>query len=297
MTDEVGPWAKDKHDRLREYLVEYTKILRNQKWCRGFYYIDAFAGAGKHAVRSTSSEQDLNQLLLGISDYGQSQEEQKTYLKGSPQVALELEHPFDAYVFIEKNADRIESLKALEAEYGSERAIRIIQEDCNKYLLSSVVNNPKIDWNHHRAVVFLDPFGMQVPWSTLEALASTKAIEVFLNFPVGMAIQRLLLRDQAKFTDQRRKKLDTYFGSTEWFPTLYKKEKTLFGEETEKIEHSGKFLVKWYRERLRKAFGHASRAALICNTKRLHLYYLLLASPNKTGVKIANHILSAGEWV
>jgi three-Cys-motif partner protein len=271
--------------------------LRNQKWCRGFYYIDAFAGGGQHAVRSKSSEQELSQLLLNVSDYGQRQEEQQTYLKGSPQVALELQHPFDAYVFIEKNPDRVKSLKALEAEYGSERTIRIIQEDCTNYLLNSVVNNPKIDWNHHRAVVFLDPFGMQVTWATLEALASTKAIEVFLNFPVGMAIQRLLLRDQTKFTDERREKLDTYFGSPGWFPTLYKKEKTLFGEETEKIEQSGKALVKWYRKRLRKAFGHASKAALILNTKGAHLYYLLLASPKPTGVKIADYILSAGEWV
>ena len=41
-------------------------------------------------------------------------------------------------------------------------------------------------------MVFLDPFGMQVPWSTIEALAKTKAMELIINFPLGMAIQRLL---------------------------------------------------------------------------------------------------------
>lgn len=56
-------------------------------------------------------------------------------------------------------------------------------------------------------------------------------------------------------------------------------------------------LVKWYRERLRQAFGHASRAALIRNTRQGHLYYLILVSANKTGVKIADDILSAGETV
>ena len=55
--------------------------------------------------------------------------------------------------------------------------------------------------------------------------------------------------------------------------------------------------MKWYRERLRQAFGHASRAALIRNTRQGHLYYLILASANKTGVKIADDILSAVETV
>lgn len=40
-----------------------------------------------------------------------------------------------------------------------------------------------------------------------------------------------------------------------------------------------------------------SKAALIRNTRGAHLYYLLLASHNKTGVQIADEILSAGEAV
>jgi three-Cys-motif partner protein len=55
-------------------------------------------------------------------------------------------------------------------------------------------NFDRVDWRKWRAVVFLDPFGMQVPWKTIAALAQTAAIEVFLNFPVGMSIQRLLKR-------------------------------------------------------------------------------------------------------
>jgi len=55
---------------------------------------------------------------------------------------------------------------------------------------------------------------MQAPWQTIERLAKTKAIEVFVNFPVGMAIQRLLRRD-AQCTPSQQKKLDQYFGSSE----------------------------------------------------------------------------------
>jgi hypothetical protein len=43
--------------------------------------------------------------------------------------------------------------------------------------------------------------------------------------------------------------------------------------------------------------SEGSKAALIRNTRGGHLYYLLLASHNGIGVKIANPILSAGEVV
>jgi three-Cys-motif partner protein len=158
-----------------------------------------------------------------------------------------------------------------------------------------VANNPQVDWQSTRTLVFLDPFGMQVSWDTLRALAQTKGVEVFLNFPVGMAIQRLLLRS-GQFTEKQRRRLDAYFGSPEWFDVLYRSEPDLFGGLSPvKIEASGKALLHWYRGRLQQSFGHASKAALIRNTKGGHLYYLMLATPNPTGLKIANEILSAGE--
>jgi three-Cys-motif partner protein len=172
------------------------------------------------------------------------------------------------------------------------------QDDCNKYLCEKIAGNKQLDWKTNRAVIFLDPFGMQVGWPTIAELAKTKAIEIFLNFPVGMAIQRLLLRRPEQFTATQRRKLDDYFGSPEWFDALYPKTRTLFEDDAqEKTNASGDALLQWYRGRLGTLFAHVSKAALVRNTRGGHLYYLLLASPNKTGVKIANEILSAGEVV
>lgn len=79
---------------------------------------------------------------------------------------------------------------------------------------------------------------------------------------------------------------------------LYKPSKNLFGDDSEqKIERPGTALLKWRRGRLHTVFSEGSKAALIRNTRGGHLYYLLLASHNKIGVKIANPILSAGEVV
>ncbi len=289
----VGPWAREKLERLRKYLHEYTKIMRAQKWCAGYFYIDAFAGPGTHLVRHEDSQRlPTTQIFTDAAAFIRQEPEQIEFLAGSPQVALDLQHPFSHYVFIEKDAARVRELEKLKVKYGKDRKITIRQADCNQYLLTKVASNPKIDWKRHRAVVFLDPFGMQVTWATLKTIASTKAIEVFLNFPVGMAIQRLLLRNPEKFTESRRRKLDSFFGSADWFDVLYKKERGLFNEDTaEKVEDSGSRLLRWYRGRLKQIFGYVSEAGLICNSRGGHLYYLLVASPNAAGAKIASYIL------
>src|SRR5216683_3510713 len=48
------------------------------------------------------------------------------------------------------------------------------------------------DLKKERAVVFLDPYGMQVEWSTIEALAATKAVDLWYLFPLGVGVLRLL---------------------------------------------------------------------------------------------------------
>lgn len=273
---EVGPWAREKLERLRKYLSAYTTILSKQEWAAGYVYVDAFAGAGKSVLRRTGGP------------------EERELLDGSPRVALDIAYPFTRYVFVERDAARVESLQALQAEFGSTRQIRIEHADCNTYL-RGLAASPRVDWKWWRAVVFLDPFGMQVPWATLAGLAQTRAVEVFLNLPVGMAIQRLLRRRYHLLAPARRRQLDDYFGDAGRFDAVYPRRDTLFGPEPRKVAGAADRLVAWYGERLRSAFGHVSPPHLVRNTRRGHLYYLIWAGPNKTGMKIASYVLGSGE--
>jgi three-Cys-motif partner protein len=104
----VGPWAKDKLDRLGNYLGAYTTIMKDQhRWCQGFHYIDAFAGPGDHTIRDTDSanRQIVKAALLDIAEFGAEQEEQRQFLAGSPRVALSVPHPFSSYVFVERSPE------------------------------------------------------------------------------------------------------------------------------------------------------------------------------------------------
>lgn len=263
-------------------------------WCHGYYYIDAFAGTGISELR-TSSISDSAPLLDLVEGYSEDHENEE-FLDGSALVSIQIENPFTGYVFIEKNPDRAaklaHSVKGLEI---SPKRVRIYQQDAISVLRERVLNSPAVDWRRHRAVVFLDPFAMQVSWEIIEALAATKAIEVIINFPLGMGIRRLLHRNP-KLPRNRKDYLNHYFGSPEWYDIVYASSGNLFGEETPtKVPDAEKKLAVWYRKRLKSVFGYATAPRLIRNTKGSHLYCLYWAGPNATGYKIADHIMNMGE--
>lgn len=288
----VGPWAEEKLEILRKYLEAYTTILKEQsKWCKGYYYVDALAGGGRAPLRNAQDSNNPNQSpQLELLGYAPSSPDEQQFIDGSPRIALNLQNPFTRYLFIDKSKSRIQLLDKIEEEYGDTRGISILSGDANEILEASVVNNTRIDWKTQRAVVFLDPFGLQVPWRTLELLASTKAIEVIVNFPVGMALQRLLQRD-GKISPERQDLLDEFLGSPEWRSVVYETQPTLFGMETYKTGDSGDKLAKWYADRMKSLFGFGCPPRLIRNAHGGHLYYLIFAGPNKTGAKIAEEVL------
>lgn len=291
---DVGPWAKEKLECLGKYLRAYTTILSKRNF-KGYFYIDAFAGPGIVQVRRSQTEDKSQQWLLDVAKYGAKDDGEKEYMSGSPRVALEVKPAFTDYVFIDQNRQWVNQLKYLKNEYASKlpnSRIVLHEGDCNEYFLE-LLRKKKGQWDRWRGVVFLDPFGMQVPWNTIVELGKTGSIEVFMNFPVGMAIQRLLKRS-GKFTLKERNKLDEYFGTEKWFDLIYQKLPGLFGSNTTKIKKSGDLLVKWYRQRLQEVFRYVSEAREICSTDGRPLYYLIFAGPNSTGERIANDILRQG---
>ena len=63
--------------------------------------------------------------------------------------------------------------------------------DCNPMICDLA---PSLGRRSVRGVAFLDPYGPHLEWRTLEALAETGTMEVVVNFPLAMAINRLMPR-------------------------------------------------------------------------------------------------------
>ena len=90
-------------------------------------------------------------------------------------------------MFIERSAAKREALEALKTEFPDRAdAIKVLPGDANENLKEICRKR----WAQHRAVLFLDPFGMQVEWSTIEAVAKTKSVDMWLLFPLGIGVNR-----------------------------------------------------------------------------------------------------------
>jgi len=118
-------------------------------------------------------------------------EETADFQKGSAVVALETERPFSKYVFIDKKADHIQELQKLQHQFPALANRMIFRRGEANAELKAWCKGVK---SNERAVVFLDPYGMSVEWNTIETLASTKKVDLWILFPIGMGVNRMLLR-------------------------------------------------------------------------------------------------------
>jgi three-Cys-motif partner protein len=270
--DIIGPWSEDKLQLLGKYLHAYTVIMRGQEWCRnGYHYIDAFAGIGSPRAR-----------------------DEERYIDGSPRVALSIQHPFHSYTFIEKDPWRVQRLQELRAEFP-ERDIRIREGDCNRIITTEIT--PHIRYKHfNRGLIFLDPFGMDTEWSTIEQIAETKALEIFLNFPV-MALNRTVLpNDPSALTETQIERMNRFWGSTKWRDDIYEEVPTLFGSIEMKIRRTtGKRLGQLFKRRLQKVFPYVTDPLVMTNSKNAPLYCLIFAGHKPNAAKIVQSIFQRYE--
>lgn len=286
---EVSPWAKDKLDALERYLDFYTKVLKNQPWRT--IYLDAYAGGGRSVIRAEERPRPAGPDLFG--EMPPIDADARELISGSPRVALGIANHFDRYVFVDPNANRAAELDALRAEFQQIRTINVLRATAGEGI--AWVTAQQIHRRSHRGVAFLDPFGAKLEWASIQRLADTGLFEVFINFALSMAIQRML-PNSGEVPEGWGATLDNYFGSRAWFDEVYQRRGGLFattGHE-KRADYSDR-LLELYRERLRSAFGYVSTPRLIRNTRGAPLYHLLWAGPHKKGLEGANYILSMGE--
>ena len=286
-----GNWTEEKLKRVEKYLRAYATIMNKQKF--QFAYIDAFAGTGYIEGKKNKAGGQIS--LFQQNDI----KEIETFSKGSARIALEIKPEFDKYIFIEKSKKHFTELLKLKEEFKDKEAkIDLINTDANNWIIDRC-NNYK--WQNNRAVLFLDPYGMQVNWETIKAIANTEAIDLWYLFPFGIGVNRLLKKNAADMPASWEAKLDDILGTNEWKEDFYsqRQDATLFGNEPKTVKDAdfskiSKFIVK----RLKSIFaGVAENPLLLRNSKNNPLYLLCFASGNprgaKTAIKIAQDILKS----
>jgi len=200
---------------------------------------------------------------------------------------------FNSHYFFDADPARAELLKALKSEFPK-KDIRVQVGDANP-LIQELARG----FNHNgtRGVAFLDPYGPHLDWRTVEALAATKKFEVIINFPLGMAINRLITRS-GDIPDNWRRDLDKCFGTNDWKKLVYDDQPNLFGDiDRHKVDDAGSRLLGLYVDRLKGLFNHVATPSVVRNTRGIAIYYMIWAGPHGLGHKIADHILKQGEKI
>ncbi len=285
-----GKWTDQKLQRLQEYLIAYQQALENQPFT--LYYIDAFAGTGYN-----TSKADPEYSLPLFEDLVRP--DTREFVDGSARIALQIPRPFDHYVFVERDPGRHLELQKLKADFPR-LAVRIesVNEEANHYLTTLCKS---VDWlrTRRRAVVFLDPFGMQVTWTTICAIAETKAIDLWLLFPLGVAVNRMLPR-HGQISSGWRQRLDLLFGESDWYAAFYEKYEAgdLFSGTSEMTVKRADYsaIGEYFVKRLKTVFPHVAENPLpLLNSSNCPLYLLCFAAGNPKGgpiaKRIAEHIL------
>lgn len=197
-----GPDTEDKLARLRAYLPLFTTALKNQGFA--LIYIDAFAGSGKRRDELPAMP------LLG----GDNVEPQIVDVPGSARLAIEVTPPFDRLILIENDPGRYAELSQLRAEFP-QRTIDCHKGDANVLVQELCRATPWHRGKGVRGVIFLDPYGMEVEWATVEAIARTEALDVWYLFPL-MGIYRQAAKDWGAIDDTKRAWITRVLGTDEW---------------------------------------------------------------------------------
>ena len=289
-----GDWTEIKLSCLQKYLKAYRHIFTQNEKARYFktWYVDAFAGTGSRAQASTPTEHSA--LFQDVYEDAETTE----YRDGSAKIALGLPEPFDHYFFIEKSKARVAELEEM---IKRDHSVLLPRCDCQPGEANTLLKAwcKKRDWQKERAVVFLDPYGMQVEWSTIEALAATKAIDLWYLFPLGVGVARLLTHD-GNIDETWKRRLDLLFGTAEWRTEFYRVtpgQTDLFGESRDIVERDAPVekIEAFIHNRLDGAFVKAAKGLVLRNSRQSPLYLLCFAAANEKGattaIRIAQDIL------
>jgi three-Cys-motif partner protein len=213
---------------------------------------------------------------------------------------------FDRLLLIEKNPKRFAALERLAADFPQRKiephpgdANEVVQGFCRK----TQWRGPSSDApKGMRGVAFLDPYGMQVDWATVEAIAATQSLDVWYFFPL-MGLYRQAANLAVKISPRKRARLIKVLGTDEWEAVWYDKPHgptDLFDRTAEAVRTADVNGIEAYvKRRLETVFKGAVLKPLRFHNDRGHplaSLFFAVSNPSLNAVKpatrIANYILA-----
>lgn len=275
-----GSHTEQKLDKLEAYLKLFTTALKQQPF--RLIYFDAFAGTPDIDLGAT----DLPLL---------SADNIHVFIEGSSRRALKFGSAFERYIFVERQKRKAVELEALKQEFPHLASrIDIRRGEANDELQRFCKRFMKMQ----RAVIFLDPFGNQVNWATVERIAATRAADLWYLFPAGLGVHRQIGRDgSVHYTHEAS--LDRIFGTSDWRTafTATRESTDLFGQSMERAKiATPESITRFMIDRMKNVFeGGVLDEWLPLGSDGRHSYSLIFAwaNPSAAASRLAHTLASA----
>ena len=267
--DEIGRWSELKLEIVEKYGTAYTTAFAGPKGRHlRKYYIDAFSGAGVHISKETGRQ-----------------------IEGSPARALKVRPTFDHFYFIDLNPEKTAYLKTL---CGDRKDVTIITDDATFYLTRTLL--PTIQFKKfNRALCLLDPYGLHLDWDVMRQAGQSKAVDMFLNFPVMDMNRNAIWRNPERAPRGGIERMTRFWGDESWRQAAYadSAQYQLFSAP-DRIKQDNDAIIAAFRGRLRNVggFDYVPEPLAMRNANNAVVYYLFLASPKPVAEKIIEAIFA-----
>lgn len=185
-----GQWTEEKLDTFAKYVNAYLTIMNKYRdqydW--KLIYFDGFAGSGSRSETNNQSD-----LLLELFSEDILRTDELDLYQGAAERVLSIDQRgFNYNYFIDKDSASSNLLQQkLQSYETTDRKLEFRCSDANEQLqimAQALKNNPKL-----RALVLLDPFGMQVNWESIASLEKSHT-DLWILIPTGVIVNRLLDR-------------------------------------------------------------------------------------------------------
>jgi three-Cys-motif partner protein len=265
MTSEVEGWdwwSEVKLQILTDYLQAFTRVVRGGS--PEAIYLDLFAGS-----------------------YENERRHEPGTFAGSSQIALNIDPSFTRLVFCELDGPAQQLRAAIETDRPNDSRWRVVEGDSNGTLPGILSSLTDVRWVPTFA--FLDPRGLQVAWTTVEALARWRAdkktkVEQWMLFPEP-ALARVLGLQGARGRNSADR-LNHLYGNDRWVAIHELRRADHITPEEMRAE-----FVNLYRWQLEQDLGYKTTHALqIVNTAGHPVYTMVFATDSDPGDKIMAHV-------
>lgn len=160
--DEVGPWAREKHERLRRY-IDISRAVRRKflgAGGGGATYVDLYCGSGRAKVRETDEQID-----------------------GSPLVAFRCATaggaPFSEIHIADESEERCRAAERRIVEAGGSAKLECGSAEVTAARIARKLNPYGLHF------VFLDPYNLgDLPFSVIESIGKLKRVDMLIHVSV-----------------------------------------------------------------------------------------------------------------